>query len=54
MLVFVLVIWFGTGTSQTTFAVPGISSLPECQRLGRALGSGAAKVVCQPYRSALK
>lgn len=54
MIGFLLVVWFGYTTQQTSFSVPGIASLAECQRLGSELHNvyRQADVQCFPYRMA--
>lgn len=52
-ILFALVVWFGSGSTQSSFAVSGISSYQECQRLGAVLAKGKsyAEVDCQPYKA---
>ncbi|MDR6789545.1 hypothetical protein J2Y58_002918 [Sphingomonas sp. BE138] len=53
MIAFVLVVWFGFGNGQTSFAVPGIASQPECARLAKEMGriyQRGARADCYPYR----
>jgi hypothetical protein len=58
MIVFLLVVWFGSGSSQSSFAVPNIESQAECERLAivmqRQYPSAFAptSVKCTPYRAA--
>lgn len=56
MILYVLVIWFGAGNAQTTFAVPGIATRAECVRLGRQLraaygGLTEQSAQCFPYKA---
>lgn len=52
-IVFALVIWFGAGNAQSSFAISGIATQQECQRLGRdvAKDKPLAQVRCYPYRA---
>jgi len=51
---YVLVMLFnGTGNAQSSFAVDGIASWAECQRLGAELKKEVlwGKPICKPYRA---
>lgn len=52
MLMFVLVVWFGIADQQSSFAVPGIASQAECERLGAVMSKGKPwpQPRCYPYR----
>jgi hypothetical protein len=54
MTVWVLVVWFGYTTTQSSFAVGNIASEAECHRLGDVLKKGklGPNVACVPYEAA--
>jgi hypothetical protein len=56
MIVFVLVVWFGTGNQQVAFSVPNIASRAECISLGDQMKrhyQRSAVANCYPYRAAV-